>query len=355
MSGDASSGNLPSLQGGDDIYMPIRKRGRSGTWLRELTVTRNADHRLPIRFDMKTCKPLGENSTKFISYVALLGRSKASILCDDWDHVPENVKNQIWQSIFNFKTMLTSRYIYGSKVDKNPYEKYQFLDEETWQAFKKKRLDPVFQAKRKAAQEIAKKNLYPHRLSREGYEKLEQKMMKEASASNPSGASDTSTIIRPPRYDTWKRARQRPSGEYTSKEVASIASRIDELVEQSTQGTFIPEGREDILAVAIGRPEHSGRVFEVLVLKGIREEIRQEMREEMREEISEMKKEYSDMRAQLKKIEMRAELASPLGQPRNPPQPTPLCISIKESCDVSPQHTSPTVNADYELFSDDAL
>jgi len=32
------------------------------------------------------------------------------------------------------------------------------------------------------------------------------------------------------------------------------------LVEQSSQGTFIPEGRHDILATAIGRPEHLGRV-----------------------------------------------------------------------------------------------
>ncbi|BAT79824.1 hypothetical protein VIGAN_02276400, partial [Vigna angularis var. angularis] len=130
-------------------------------------------------------------------------------------------------------------------------------------------------------------------------------MMKEASASNPIGASDTSTITRLPRHVTWKRARQRPSGEYTSEETASIARRIDELVEHSTQGTFTPEGREDILAVAIGRPEHSGRVRGVgkfigirqffgpptshhskahvseEVLKGIREEIRQEMREEI--------------------------------------------------------------------------
>ncbi|XP_052734972.1 uncharacterized protein LOC128197373 [Vigna angularis] len=409
MSSDAPSGDLLPSQGADDIHTPTRKKGRSGTRLRELVATRNADHRLPIRFDMQTCKPLGENSTKFISYVALLGRSKASILCDDWDHVPENVKNQIWQSILvtydvpntnllrtkwisyvgerwkNFKTMLTSHYIYGSKTDKSPCEKYQFLDEETWQAFKLKRLDPAFQAKRRAAQEIAKKNVHPHILSRGGYEKLEQKMMKEASTSNPIGASDTSAITRLPRHVTWKRARQRPSGEYTSEETASIAKRIDELVEQSTQGTFTPEGREDILAVAIGRPEHSGRVRGVgkfigirqffgpptshhskahvseEVLKGIREEIRQEMREE----INEMKKEYGDMRAQLKKeysnmraqllADVRAEFASSSSQPRNFPQPSHLCISTKESCDVSPQNASPTIDADYELFSDDAL
>jgi len=32
------------------------------------------------------------------------------------------------------------------------------------------------------------------------------------------------------------------------------------LVEQTSQGGFIPEGRHDILAAAIGRPEHPGRV-----------------------------------------------------------------------------------------------
>ncbi|KOM49762.1 hypothetical protein LR48_Vigan08g058900 [Vigna angularis] len=82
-------------------------------------------------------------------------------------------------------------------------------------------------------------------------------MMKEAFASNLIGASDTSTITRPPRHVTWKRARQRPFGEYTSKKTTSIARRIDELVEQNICGTFTPEGREDILAVDNGRLELS--------------------------------------------------------------------------------------------------
>lgn len=31
-------------------------------------------------------------------------------------------------------------------------------------------------------------------------------------------------------------------------------------MEQSTQGTFVANGREDILTTAIGKPEHPGRV-----------------------------------------------------------------------------------------------
>jgi len=32
------------------------------------------------------------------------------------------------------------------------------------------------------------------------------------------------------------------------------------LVEQSSQGHFVPEGRRDIFVEGIGRPEHCGRV-----------------------------------------------------------------------------------------------
>ncbi|KAH1215169.1 hypothetical protein GmHk_13G036376 [Glycine max] len=34
----------------------------------------------------------------------------------------------------------------------------------------------------------------------------------------------------------------------------------DSFKEQATQGSFIPHGRQDVLAAAIGRPEHPGRV-----------------------------------------------------------------------------------------------
>ena len=43
----------------------------------------------------------------------------------------------------------------------------------------------------------------------------------------------------------------------------------DSLVEQSSHGTFIPEGCHDILATTIGRPEHPGRVCALRVGVGI--------------------------------------------------------------------------------------
>jgi len=46
--------------------------------------------------------------------------------------------------------------------------------------------------------------------------------MKEASASNSSGT----TVTHPPRHDKWKKARQKPIGDYISAESKSVARRI---------------------------------------------------------------------------------------------------------------------------------
>ena len=73
----------PPLQGGFQTQLPTQKKGRRATRLRDLIVSRSADQRLSIEFDMNTGKVLGEHSTKFTSYVALLDISKVSILIDD--------------------------------------------------------------------------------------------------------------------------------------------------------------------------------------------------------------------------------------------------------------------------------
>lgn len=75
--------------------------------------------------------------------------------------------------------------------------------------------------------------------------------------------------------------------------------------EQSSQGTFVPKGRQDILAVAIGKPDHPGRVIGVGWGVGIRqyhgpsshhqpkedvefrEQLKREIREELRREFAE--------------------------------------------------------------------
>ncbi|XP_004487156.1 uncharacterized protein [Cicer arietinum] len=291
--------NDPSVPSQSELNaQSTQKNVRRATLLKEfLALNRIAGQRISVEFDQSTGMPSGENKTKFKSHVAFLGRSEVSILIDEWDSVDENVKNQIWATILKiwdilnseflkkkwisyagerwraFKTCLTSRYIHGDLCNKSPLEVYDFLDEETWQAFIQKRKDPSFLDKRKKAQMVQVYNKCPHRLSRGGYELLKKRMMQEKLKQSKESSVDL--VAAPPsplsRHEMWKRARQRPSGDYTSEDTRKIAEKIDSLVEQTTQGTFVPQGRKDILTEAIGQPEHPGRVRGVGQGVGIRQ------------------------------------------------------------------------------------
>ncbi|XP_029129145.1 uncharacterized protein LOC114916504 [Cajanus cajan] len=54
--------------------------------------------------------------------------------------------------------------------------------------------------------------------------------------------------------------RTKSSGEMSSESANQIAKKINDLDEQASQGSFVPDGRQDILNTALGRPEHPGRV-----------------------------------------------------------------------------------------------
>jgi len=92
-SGDRPPSDVPCSS------QPSQKKGRRGTRLRELTLSRSGDQRISIEFDAATGNAVGPNAAKFRSYVALLARSKASILKKDWNDVEIRVKEQIWDTI----------------------------------------------------------------------------------------------------------------------------------------------------------------------------------------------------------------------------------------------------------------
>ncbi|KAI9080811.1 hypothetical protein K1719_037213 [Acacia pycnantha] len=72
--------------------------------------------------------------------------------------------------------------------------------------------------------------------------------MKEAAQANPS-----IVIQAPPRHQKWKAARIK-GDKYINEDVAEVASKIDALEEQSSQGSFTPATRMDILSTAIRKP-----------------------------------------------------------------------------------------------------
>ena len=144
------------------------------------------------------------------------------------------------------------------------------------------------------AQAIQKQNTAPHVLSRGGYDYLEQKLLAEKTKKKLEEAAQSGSVdgvIDPPspvrRHVKWKMARTKKTGEMTTEAAKEIAEKIvshfqltitimfeyfenamyhcvfsvqDSFEEQATQGSFVPHGRQDVLAAAIGRPEHPGRV-----------------------------------------------------------------------------------------------
>ncbi|KAL5124470.1 hypothetical protein HKD37_02G004854 [Glycine soja] len=120
---------------------------------------------------------------------------------------------------------------------------------------------------RMKAQAIQKQNTAPHVLSRGGYDYLEQKLLAEKTKKKMQEAAQLGSvdgIIDPPspvrRHVKWKMARTKKTGEMTTEAIKEIAEKIDSFEEQATQGSFVPHGRQNVLAAAIGRPEHPGRV-----------------------------------------------------------------------------------------------
>ncbi|KAH1249673.1 hypothetical protein GmHk_05G012981 [Glycine max] len=120
---------------------------------------------------------------------------------------------------------------------------------------------------RMKAQAIQKQNTAPHVLSRGGYDYLEQKLLAENTKKKLQEAAQSGSVdgvIDPPsqvrRHMKWKMARTKKTGEITTEAAKEIAEKIDSFEEQATQGSFVPQGRQDVLAAAIGRPEHPGRV-----------------------------------------------------------------------------------------------
>ncbi|KAI9094466.1 hypothetical protein K1719_026691 [Acacia pycnantha] len=47
---------------------------------------------------------------------------------------------------------------------------------------------------------------------------------------------------------------------YINEDVAAVASKIDSLEQQSSQGSFTPGTRQDILSTAIGKPDYPDAV-----------------------------------------------------------------------------------------------
>ncbi|KAL5142534.1 hypothetical protein HKD37_09G025703 [Glycine soja] len=271
------------------------KQTRKASRLRSLSTRPPGVERPVVHVDPAKGKADGPHKKKLRTYLGIVARDKVDITYENWKEVPTAQKDLIWEDIQaefdipeasdsrtkrkllqtvgerwrQFKSDLTRKWALAADqdgVEDTVCDKYG-ISKEKWAQFCQTRRDPSWEDVRMKAQAIQKQNTAPHVLSRGGYDYLEQKLLAEKTKKKMLEAAQSGSVdgvIDPPssvrRHVKWKMAHTKKTGEMTTEAAKEIAEKIDSFEEQATQGLFVPHGRQDVLAAAIGRPEHPGRV-----------------------------------------------------------------------------------------------
>ncbi|KAL5164975.1 hypothetical protein HKD37_18G050192 [Glycine soja] len=298
------------------------KAQKKRVWTRKASRLRSLSTRPPgverpvVHVDPATGKADGPQRKKLRTYLRIVACDKEDITYENWKEVPTAKKDLIWEDIQaefdipeasdsrtkrkllqtvgerwrQFKSDLTRKWALAADqdgVEDTVCDKYG-ISKEKWAQFCQTRRDPSWEDVRIKAQAIQKQNTVLHVLSRGGYDYLEQKLLAEKTKKKLQEAAQSGnvdSVIDPPspiiRHVKWKMARTKKTGEMTIEAAKEIAEKIvshfqltitimfeyfenamyhcvfsvrDSFEEQATQGSF------DVLAAAIGRPEHPGRV-----------------------------------------------------------------------------------------------
>ncbi|KAH1221400.1 hypothetical protein GmHk_12G034840 [Glycine max] len=247
------------------------KQTRKASCLRSLSTRPPGAERPVVHVDPATGKADGPHRKKLRTYLGIVACDKAEF------EIPEasdsRTKRKLLQTMGErwrqFKSNLTRKWALAADqdgVEDTVCEKYG-ISKEKWAQFCQTHRDPSWEDVRKKAQAIQKQNTSPQVLSRGGYDYLEQKLPAEKTKKKPEEATQSGSIdgiIDPPSpvrcHVKWKMTRTKKIGEMTIEATKEIATKINSFEEQATQGSFVPHGCLDVLIVAIGRPEHPGRV-----------------------------------------------------------------------------------------------
>ncbi|XP_074342783.1 uncharacterized protein LOC141680460 [Apium graveolens] len=217
----------------------------------------------------------GPQAAEIQSYIGVLARTKPPIWHDSWKCVHDEVKTKIWDCVLmafvlppsakklvlrsagqkwrEFKSRLTTHYIlpYRDQPEMLAYPPadFSFIEKAHWDIFVVDRTSPEFLKCHDEAVGRRMLSVYPHRMSRKGYANLENEWYQ----SHP----DEEEVDR---SSTWVLARKDKDEIFLSDIVQKKAEEIEKLKKEVKEGTLKAEGVDDILTLALGKPEHGGRV-----------------------------------------------------------------------------------------------
>ncbi|KAH1210437.1 hypothetical protein GmHk_15G044745 [Glycine max] len=267
--------------------MSAVKRTRKASRLRSLSTRPPGVERPVVHVDPATGKVDGPHKKKLRTYLGIVARDKVDITYENWKEVPTAQKDLIWEDIQEFdipeasdsrmkmkllqtvgerwrqfKSDLTRKWALAADqdgVEDTVCDKYG-ISKEKWAQFCQTRRDPSWEDVRMKAHASRSTILLPTfcLVGKLLAEKTKKKMQEAAQSGSVDGVIDPPSPVR--RHVKWKMALTKKTGEMTTEAAKEIAEKIDSFEEQATQGSFVPHGRQDVLAAAIGRPEHPGRV-----------------------------------------------------------------------------------------------
>ncbi|KAL9688257.1 hypothetical protein QQ045_032676 [Rhodiola kirilowii] len=230
----------------------------------------------------------GEVRTSFRTYIGTVAKSRIPITYKNWKLVPKELRETVWEETLrsfdvpqnemtselnktemravgvmwrNFKSKLSTQYIFGDKQGQDPREKYSYIQSDQWTRFVEQRSNLDALQIREVNIDRAKLNKFQHTLSRSGYKKAREDLVAvkkaEMEAEGLISLGDD-PVIEVKRHGVWLRGHIRRNKEYVNESMREVADKIDQLKEQASQRLFTSHGRRDILTEATGKDEYPG-------------------------------------------------------------------------------------------------
>ncbi|XP_074290298.1 uncharacterized protein LOC141617027 [Silene latifolia] len=231
---------------------------------------------IELEWDKEDNLPTGKYASKFSSWIGVTVRGHVSCALDNWEKVDGPTLDlmlgeltgafnvieerhdwclqklgELWRK---WKCTLHRKWMYDETgaVQMTPPSLYKQITQDHWNAFVASHSTEDFKAISKKNKENAGRRRGTYYGSRAGYRGVRVKVKKDLAAKGKQ-------VEKVDRYLTWLRGHKSDKGDMTDY-VKEVALKIEAIEKDVEAGVFVPKGREDILAKAIGKLEHPGRV-----------------------------------------------------------------------------------------------
>ncbi|XP_074320440.1 uncharacterized protein LOC141657187 [Silene latifolia] len=263
-----------------DMEKSNRKDERGRTVLAKVGEAIQNEVKLPLDWHPVRKTPCGKYGSTFMRYLGVVVRERLAITYCSWKDIPISELNSLYDQITKgftvpahrrkwilsraddrwraFKTRLRKLWLYkkSGKLRKRPPWKYR-IQQSAWDKFKEMCTTEKFQEVSEDSRKRSNLKVSSYRGGCLGYQYFEDEIVNE----NLKNGKQVDLV---PRHELWIRAHSRAKdGEFSSDNPVDkeTAEEINVLKTKLERGELVLEGgRDDILARALKKPEHGGRV-----------------------------------------------------------------------------------------------